>query len=171
MHILRNWKCYAGFIALFSHLDQYFYHRVLPYIDCCLDWHTHFNASVSFNTILPLHYALTTPNCSLQAERLLSGLSLFCVTTKNIHRYTIDRSQWLWVLMVEQSPDMPSHAHMLDWLVCPLNVLFSDIRVCLCGNVPPPPDMGSVAFTKSHILLVVFGLKYQKDGFYHTESL
>lgn len=98
---VSSWK---HTIALFSTLISILPYSVLPYLECCLERHTGILLHQCHSTILSPHYALTAPDCSLQAGRPPSGLSLFlCLTNKNSHRWTIDHSQCLWVLIVEQT--------------------------------------------------------------------
>lgn len=91
-------------IVPFSTLTSTLPHRVLPPVECCLEGHTSILLHQCYSIILSPHCALTAPDCSLQAGRPLSVWSLFlCLTIKNSYTSTVDHSQCLRVLIVEQT--------------------------------------------------------------------
>ena len=128
-------------IALFSTLTSILPYSVLPYIICCLERQTSILLHQSHSTILSPHYALTAPDWSLQAGRTPSGLSLFlCLTNKTSHRWTIDGSQWLRVLIVEQTA-LTWHCMLSCLIDLSVHWIFScGLWVCLCVWLCPHLD-------------------------------
>lgn len=144
--------CWKHTIALFSTLISITPHRVLLYIECCLERHTSILLHQCHSTIPSPHYALTAPDYSLQAGRPPSvwpksgacSCSSAWLIKKNGHRQTIDHFQWLLSTNSRADcPDMALHAQLFDWLVS-LFVhwifLFEDVGVCVCVWLCPHMD-------------------------------
>lgn len=124
----HNQKCHAGNIPLHCQAPWGVHcHIVLPHIECCLEQHTIILLHQCCSTILSPHYALTAPDCSLQAGRPLSIWSESVMDCRSLSVALRTNSR-------ADCPDMALHAQMFDWLVYPLNFLFWDmgVRVCVC---------------------------------------